>query len=166
MAKTKAQKKVTIDRLTTAFKSGLPAVFVHFKGITVSDESSMRKSLKGEGVSYFVAKKTLIGKALTESGLKGAVPELEGEVAVVYATSGNDETLPARLAHEYSNKFSKERFLLLGGIFEKVLKGKVEITEIATIPSMQVLRGIFANVLNSPMRRFATVLSKVAETKI
>ena len=166
MAKTKAQKKETLDRLMTAFKSGLPAVFVHFRGVTVADESAMRKSLKSEGITYYVAKKTLIGKALTDSGVKGTAPALDGEVAVAYATTGDDETLPARLAHGFSKQFGAERFSLVGGIFEKALKSKEEITVIATIPSMQVLRGMFANVINSPRQRFAVVLSKVAETKV
>lgn len=165
MAKTKAQKKETLDRLTTAFKSGLPAVFVHFKGVTVADESAMRKSLKSEGVSYYVAKKTLIGKALTDSGVAGTAPELGGEVAVAYAVSGNDETLPARLVHGFSKQFGAERLSLLGGIFEKALKSREEIVEVATIPSIVVLRGMFANIINSPRQRFAVVLSKVAETK-
>src|SRR5581483_12110061 len=122
MAKTKAQKKETLDRLTAAFKSGLPAVFVHFRGVTVADESAMRKSLKTEGVSYFVAKKTLIGKALTDSAIAGTAPALEGEVAVAYATKGEDETLPARLIHGFSKQFGAEKFSILGGIFEKALK--------------------------------------------
>ena len=165
MAKTKAQKKVTLDRLTTAFKSGLPAVFVHFKGVNVADESAMRVAFKSDNISYFVAKKTLIGKALTESGVTGVAPALEGEVAVAYAVSGNDETLPARLAHGYAKKFGAERFSILGGIFEKTLKGREDMVEIATIPSISVLRGMFANIINSPRQRIATVLSKVAETK-
>lgn len=165
MAKTKEQKKAILDRLHTAFSSGMPAVFVHFKGITVKDESAMRRSLKSEGVRYFVAKKTLIGKALTDAKVPGTVPALEGEVAVAYATVGNDETLPARTVHAFAKQFGKERFSLLGGIFEKVLKGRDEIVEIATIPSMQILRGMFANVINSPRQRIACVLSMVAETK-
>ena len=165
MAKTKEQKKVTLERLTTAFSSGLPAVFVHFKGLTVADESAMRKSLKSEGISYFVAKKTLIGKALSDSATKGTAPMLPGEVAVAYAVSGNDETLPARLVHGFSKKFGVEKLSILGGIFEKMLAGRDYIVEIATIPSMEVLRGMFANIINSPRQRFAIALSKVAELK-
>jgi large subunit ribosomal protein L10 len=166
MAKTKAQKKETLDRLTAAFKSGKPSVFVHFRGVTVADESAMRKSLKSEGVSYFVAKKTLIGKALTDSGVKGDVPALDGEVAVAYATAGDDETLPARLLHEFAKKFGAERFSLLGGIFENALKGQAAIREVATIPPMQTLRGMFANIISSPRQRFAVVLNAVAEKKV
>lgn len=165
MAKTKEQKKAILERLNGAFSSGMPAVFIHFKGITVADESAMRKSLRNDGVSYFVAKKTLIGKALTDSAIAGTAPALDGEVAVAYAVTGDDETLPARAVHAFSKQFGAERFSILGGIFEKMLKGREEIVGVATIPSMTVLRGMFANIINSPRQRIALVLSKVAETK-
>jgi len=165
MAKTKAQKKAILERLQTAFTSGMPAVFVHFKGITVADESAMRTSLRNDGVSYFVAKKTLIGKTLTDSAVAGTVPALDGEVAVAYAVTGDDETLPARAVHVFSKQFGQERLNILGGIFEKMLKGREAIVEVATIPPISVLRGMFANIINSPRQRFAIALSKVAETK-
>jgi len=165
MAKTKAQKKAILERLQTAFTSGMPAVFVHFKGITVADESAMRTSLRSDGVSYFVAKKTLIGKALTDSAVAGTAPALDGEVAVAYAVTGDDETLPARAVHVFSKQFGQERLNILGGIFEKMLKGREAIVEVATIPPISVLRGMFANIINSPRQRFAIALSKVAETK-
>ncbi|MBI4067897.1 50S ribosomal protein L10 [Candidatus Kaiserbacteria bacterium] len=163
--KTKEQKKAILERLNTAFKSGMPAVFVHFKGVTVADESAMRKSLKGEGISYFVAKKTLIGKALTDSAVAGTAPALDGEVAVAYATGGDDETLPARAVHAFSKKFGAERFAILGGIFEKALQGRDAIVGVATIPPLETLRGMFANIINSPRQRFAIALSEVAKKK-
>lgn len=165
MAKTKAQKTAILERLTGAFKSGMPAVFVHFRGVNVADESAMRRSLKSEGISYFVAKKTLIGKALTDAAVAGTQPSLEGEVAVAYATEGNDETLPARALHAFSKQFGAERFSILGGIFEKMLAGRDHIVSVANIPPLETLRGMFANIINSPRQRFAIALSKVAETK-
>lgn len=164
--KSKEQKKAILDRLTTAFKSGMPAVFVHFKGVSVADESSVRRSLKSEGMSYFVAKKTLIGKALVDAHVEGTVPPLGGEVAVAYATVGGDETLPARAVHAFSKQFGMERFAILGGIFEKVLKGCDEIMEVATIPTIPILRGMFVNVINSPIQGFVIALSKIAEKKV
>ncbi|MBI2048347.1 MAG: 50S ribosomal protein L10 [Parcubacteria group bacterium] len=165
MAKTKEQKKAILERLEGAFKSGMPAVFVHFKGITVADESAMRRSLRADGISYFVAKKTLIGKALTDSKVAGTAPALDGEVAVAYATAGEDETLPARVVHGFAKQFGADRFSVLGGIFEKMLRGRDEIVAIATIPPIPVLRGMFANIINSPRQRFAIALSEVAKTK-
>ncbi|MEK7628598.1 MAG: 50S ribosomal protein L10 [Patescibacteria group bacterium] len=165
MAKTKIQKKAILERLVGAFKGGNPSVFVHFRGVSVADETAMRRSLRDMGIAYFVAKKTLIIKALNESGLKGSVPELGGEVAVAYATGGTDTTAPARELHVFMKKFGAERFSILGGIFEEKIQGKEQILEVATIPTMTVLRGMFANVINSPIQRFVVALDQIAQKK-
>lgn len=166
MAKTKQQKAAILDRLKAALTKVNASVFVHFKGLTVADESAMRRSLKEQGVSYFVAKKTLIRKAVTENGIAGSLPELGGEVAVAYAHEGNtDTTLPSRLIYEFGKKFGGEKLVLLGGVFEEKLQDQRAIVEIATIPSIPVLRGMFANVINSPIQRFAIALGQVAGKK-
>ena len=163
MAKTKAQKQEMLTRLTEALKKTGSSALVHFKGVSVAEESAMRRSLREQGLAYFVSKKTLIKKVLTDNGF--ALPELGGEVAVIYNTTSTDTTAPARLAHEFSKNLGGERFALFAGIFEEKIQDKKGITEIATIPSMDILRGMFANVLNSPMQRFAIALSEVAKTK-
>ena len=71
MAKTKQQKQEILARLEEAFKTASSAVFVTFTQVTVADESEMRKQLREQGVKYFVAKKTLIGKALEKAGQIG-----------------------------------------------------------------------------------------------
>lgn len=163
MAKTKAQKAETLTKLTDVFKKTGNAVVVHFKGVSVAEESAMRRSLREAGLAYFVAKKTLIRKALTDNGFQ--TPVLDGEVAVVYNTTEEDTTAPSRMAHKFSKDFGAERFSLLAGIFEEKLQDQQGINEIATIPSMEVLRGMFAQVINSPLQRFAVALSEVAKTK-
>ncbi len=163
MAKTKEQKAEIIAKLETAFKSATSAVFVGFTKVTVADESLMRRDLRGKGVSYFVAKKTLIRRALENLGHAHAELPLEGEVAVAYSNA-EDTTTPARLIHEFGKKLA-DKLSILGGLFEGALVGEIQMREIATIPPMLVLRGMFAQVINSPRQRFAVVLSKVAEVK-
>lgn len=163
MAKTKEQKGVIIDKLEDAFKNGASSVFVHFSKVTVAEESAMRRALRKDGVSYFVAKKTLMRRALQKLGHADETLPLEGEVAVAYG-GGEDSTIAARLVHDFGKKFA-DKLTILGGLFEGKLVDGAKMQEIATIPSMQVLRGMFAQLLNSPRQRFAVVLSKVAETK-
>lgn len=163
MAKTKQEKQATIERLEAAFKTAASSVFVSFTGVNVADETAMRKELREAGVSYFVAKKTLIDRALKASGHE---PQpMEGEIAVVYnSTAEGDASAPARLIHGFAQKL-KDKLAIAGGIFEGTLRDAVSMREIATIPSMDVLRGRFANVVNSPIQRFAIVLNQVAGTK-
>ena len=163
MAKTKAEKGVIIEKLEEAFKTGASSVFVHFTKVTVAEESAMRRALRADGVSYFVAKKTLMRRALQKLGHADETLPLEGEVAVAYG-GGADSTIAARLVHEFGKKFA-DKLSILGGIFEGKLVDAAYMQEIATIPPMATLRAMFAQLINSPRQRFAVVLSKVAETK-
>lgn len=163
MAKTKAEKGVIIDKLADAMKNGVSTVFVHFTKVTVADESAMRRALRKDGVSYFVAKKTLIRRALNSLGHKHDELPLEGEVAIAYG-GGTDATIAARLVHEFGKKLA-DKLVILGGIFEGKLVGASQMQEIATIPSMQVLRGMFVNVINSPIAGLAVALKAVADKR-
>lgn len=168
MAQTKQQKVEVVQKLQDAFASATSTVFVHFKGVNIQEETQMRRELKAANVKYTVAKKTLIKRALEALGHKTDDVPMEGELAVAYG-GGDDATAAPRMVHEYGKKFlnakKESKLHILGGLFEKVLVGKVSMLEIATVPPMDTLRGMFANIINSPRQRFAVVLSKVAETK-
>ncbi len=168
MARTKAEKAVIIDKLESALKDATSSVFVHFTKLTVKDESAMRRELRGKGISYFVAKKTLIRRALEKLGHKHDDLPMEGEVAVAYDLPGQggegDATAAARLVHEFGKKFV-DKLVILGGIFEGKLVGQAHMQEIATIPSMQVLRGMFVNVINSPIAGLAVALKAIADKR-
>lgn len=163
MAKTKEQKAEIIEKIEKALKEGASTVLVHFSKITVAEETAMRRALKSSDVKYFVAKKTLIRRAIEKLGLKSDEVPLEGEVAIA-SGGGEDVTVAARLVHEFAKKFT-DKLAIIGGVFEGKLIGQTQMQEIATIPSLQTLRGMFAQVINSPRQRFAVVLSKVAEKK-
>lgn len=168
MKKTKDQKIALVQDLTESLKNATSTVFVGFKGMNVADETTMRRALRADTVKYTVVKKTLIRRVLEALGHKAIEAELPGEVALAYG-GGEDATAPARLIHEFGKKFlgpnKENRLSILGGIFEGILVGKASMEEIATIPPMQTLRAMFAQVINSPRQRFAVVLSKVAEKK-
>lgn len=163
MKKTKDQKIAFVQELSDTLKNATSTVFVSFKGLNVADETAMRRELREQAVKYTVVKKTLVRRALEGLGLASKEAELPGEVALAYG-GGDDATAAARLVHEYGKKFVG-KLSILGGVFEGKLMNQVAMQEIATIPSMQALRGMFAQVINSPRSRFAVVLSKVAETK-
>ncbi len=164
MAKTKQQKAEIIAKLEDAMKNGASSVFVHFSKVTVAEEGAMRRALRADGVKYFVAKKTLIRRALDTLGHKHDELALDGEVAVA-SGGGSDVTAAARLIHEFGKKFA-DKLTILGGIFEGKLVDALRMQGVATIPPMQTLRAMFAQVLNSPRPRFARVLSEVAKKKV
>jgi large subunit ribosomal protein L10 len=160
MAITKAKKQDILAKLEGIKKDAETIVFVQFRGTNVKNTTTMRRAMREAGVGYFVAKKTLMKRVLGE-GYTGTMPELEGEIAIAYST---DPLAPAQTVKEFAAKF-KDSVAIAGGVFQGVWKSKEEMTAIASIPPLQTLRGMFAQLLNSPRQRFAVVLSKVAETK-
>jgi len=162
MAKTKEQKKEIVARLQEAFSPALASVFVHFKGLPVGEETAMRGGLREDGVSYFVARKTLMGVALDNSDIQGDRPELEGEIAVAYGSE--DPTAAARGVHTFVKKYG-DKVAIVGGVFEGKFMDAAAMNEIATIPPMDSLRGMFANVINSPIQGLVIALSAIADKK-
>ncbi len=161
MAKTKLQKKEMLDKLSSVAKESGSAVFVSFNELSVGDETELRKALRETGTSYEVVKKTLLNKAFSESGFEGSMPLIEGTVALAY---GADLTAPAREVYEFQ-KTHKKQIEIKGGLFEGRLLSQAEMMEIATIPPTDQLRGMFVNIINSPIQRFVIAIGQIAEKK-
>lgn len=160
MAITKAKKQDILAKLEEVKNGSESIVFVKFNGVSVGNTTTMRNELRNDGVGYFVAKKTLMKRAFGEF-FTGEMPELEGEIAVAYSA---DAIAPAQKIKEFSGKF-KDKISIAGGVFQGVFKDAGEMTEIASIPPLPVLRGMFVNVINSPIQGLVIVLDAVAESK-
>ena len=161
MARTKEQKKEIIKKLETIIDGAKSIVFVKIHGLKVVDATIMRRSLKKNTVSFFVAKKTLIGRALEGKKYEGAIPTLEGELGLAY---GTDLVAPARNVHEFENKLKKQ-VEIVGGIFDGKYMSKEEMTAIATIPPLNTLYGMFVNVINSPIQGLVIALNEIGKKK-
>lgn len=160
MAITKAKKQDILAKLEGVKNDSDSIVFVSFKGLPVNDTAAMRAALREQGVGYFVAKKTLMKRAF-DGVFEGSMPTLEGEIAVAYSA---DAIAPAQNVKTFTEKY-KDNLAIVGGVFQGVYKTREEMTEIASIPSLQVLRGMFVNVLNSPIQGLAVALNALAEKK-
>ena len=159
MAISKDKKRAIVAKLSDAFKEASSIVFVSFSKLTVKDASRVRKELADAGVRYYVAKKTLIRLALKQRGYEGEMPDLPGEVAVAWTAGDSDTTASARGVYDLGKKL-KGAIALIGGVFEGVFADAAKMTEIALIPSLGALRGMFANIINSPRTRFAIALGE------
>jgi len=162
MAITKEKKQEIVVKLKDAFANAQSFVFVNFHGLNVLGISEMRRSLSAAGVTYFVAKKSLIRRALSEAKLEGEVPDLPGELAIAWS---NDLIAPAREVYGFQKK-NPDSLKIVGGIFEGKLLGMVDMTEIAMIPPLPILHGKFVNIINSPIQRFVILLDQIAAQKV
>jgi large subunit ribosomal protein L10 len=155
------KKKELVAILEKSLKSAKSVVFVKFDKLTVADVNSLRRGLQTHDVGYSVAKKTLLKRALGAHTIEGTMPEMQGQVAIAYSS---DLLAPAREVFAFQ-KGHKENIEIIGGVFDGKYMNKEEILSIATIPSLQTLRGMFVNLINSPIQRFAVVLNAIAEKK-
>jgi large subunit ribosomal protein L10 len=100
-------------------------------------------------------------KRAFDGAYEGTMPTLDGEIAVAYSA---DAITPAQKIKEFTAKY-KDNLAIAGGIFQGVYKDAAEMTEIASIPALPVLRGMFLNVINSPIQGLVLGLNAIAEKK-
>lgn len=163
MAITKQKKVELLASIKERLANAKSIVFVNFKALTVAETKILRRKLSADKVGYFVAKKTLAKRALNELKAKGDMPELPGELAIAYS---DDLLAPARETYAFQKTArDKGSISIVGGIFDGEYKTKEEMVTIALIPPLQVLRGMFVNIINSPIQRFAIAMGQIAESK-
>lgn len=161
MALTKDKKKEIIEKVQGIVNEAESIVFVKFGGLSVQDTTDLRQSLRESDSGYFVAKKTLLKRALQDKGHEGEMPELPGEIAIAY---GSDSVMPAKGISNFA-KGKEENISIVGGVFEGKYMSAEEMKEIASIPGMEQLRGMFVNVINSPIQGFVIALDAIAKTR-
>lgn len=164
MAINKEKKIEIVKKLSDIFAKAKSVAFVKFGGLSVAQANELRKTLKEKGVGYFVAKKTLINKALDSKKPEGETPKLEGEIAIAYLSGENDNLAPTREVSVFAKKFS-QAVALVGGIFEGKFIGKVDALSLAAIPPRETLLAQFVNLVNSPIQRLAVVMNEIAKIK-
>lgn len=162
MAINKTKKQQIIETLSGVLKESKTVVFARFSGLSVSETSAIRKELRNENIGYYVAKKTLIRRALNERGYTGELSDLPGKIALVWSTT--DEIAPARMLRE-QGAIKKETLFIEGGVFGGAYVDAEYMRAISVIPSMQALRGMFVNVINSPIQGLVIALDQIRANK-
>ncbi len=161
MAISKEKKGEILSKLQKIIKDSESVVFINFHALPVSESSAIRKSLRTKGIGYTVAKKSLTKKAFSEAGLGGTIPELPGELGIVY---GTDPIEGAREIYGFQKKLDK-KIQILGGVFEGKFMNQSEMLVISQIPGLKTLQAQFVNLINSPIQGFVMALDQIAKSK-
>ncbi len=156
----KTRKEEMVKEIEGALNKSKSVVFVNFHGMTVADETVLRRDLRAQGVGYRVSRKTLLKRALAGKAT-GEMPELAGEVAIAY--SGDDIASPREVYN--FQKTHKGILNIIGGIFDGKFVDGAYMMELATIPSKEVLLSKLAFLFKSPMQRMAIAINEVAKKK-
>ena len=158
MAKTELKKPV-IDAISEVIKDAQSVVLVDYRGLTVDQDTKLRKTLREADVTYKVYKNTFITSAIKGTDFEGIAPYLEGPTAI--AIGKEDATAPARVIA----KFAKDAKALeiKGGVVEGNVYEVKGIEKISTIPSRDQLISKLLGSLQSPITNFARVMNQLAE---
>ena len=160
MAKVELKQPIVAE-ISELFNGAKSAVVVDYRGITVEQDTQLRKQLREAGVTYKVYKNTMIRFAAKGTEFEALDPHLEGPTAL--AVSKEDATAPARILAEFAKK--AEKLELKAGVVEGTYYDEKGIQVIATIPSREILLGRLLGSMQSPITNFARVLNQIAESK-
>ena len=158
MAKVELKKPI-VDEISEALNGAKAAVLVDYRGLTVEQDTALRKELREAGVVYKVYKNTMIRFAIKDTEFEPLGQHLEGPTAI--AICKDDATAAARILFEFSK--TAEALELKGGIVEGTYYDSEGIKTIASIPSRDVLISKLLGSLQSPITNFARVIKQIAE---
>ena len=158
MAKVELKQPIVAE-IKENVKDAASVVLVDHRGLTVAQDTQLRKTMRENDVIYKVYKNTMIKLALDGTGFEELDKDLEGPTAIVVSKS--DATAPARLVQ----KFAKDAPALeiKSGIVEGTYYDQAGIKQIATIPSREELLSKFLGSIQSPIANFARVIKQIAE---
>ena len=160
MAKVELKKPV-VEEISEALNGAKAAVLVDYRGLTVEEDTALRKQLREAGVIYKVYKNTMINFAVKGTEFEELSKHLEGPTAI--AISKEDATAPARILYNFSKNAPKLE--LKAGVVDGTYYDENGIKVIATIPSREELLSKFLGSIQSPITNFARVIKQIAEQK-
>ncbi|HHX12726.1 MAG TPA: 50S ribosomal protein L10 [Clostridiales bacterium] len=152
-------KQPVVEEIKGYVKDASSAVLVDYRGLTVAEDTELRKKLREAGVVYKVYKNTMLNFAFEGSDYAQLADNLEGPTAVAFGL--DDATAPARILFECTKTMPKLEFK--AGVVDGTYYDQKGIQVIATIPSREVLISKLLGSLQSPITNIARVLKQIAE---
>ncbi len=152
-------KKQQVADLKERLDASIAGVVVDYKGISVEDDTKLRKELREAGVEYTVVKNTLLGRAIEGTSLADMSSVLEGTTAI--ATSKDDYVAAARILNKYAEK--SDSFSIKSGYLDGEVISLEKINSLAKLPSREVLLATVLNAFNAPIAAFARAVQAIVD---
>lgn len=158
MAKVELKQPI-VEEIAASVKDAQSVVLVDYRGLTVEQDTNLRKQLREAGITYKVYKNTMMNFAFKGTECEALLPYLEGPSAIAISTT--DATAPARVI----SKFAKTAVALeiKAGIVEGAAYDAAGMADIAQIPSREELLSRLLGSMQSPIANFARVMNQLAE---
>ncbi len=158
MAKVELKQPI-VEEIANVVNGAEAVVLVNYSGLTVEQDTIMRKELREAGVQYKVYKNTMMTRAFAGTNCEPLTQHLEGTNAL--AVSATDATAPARILAKYAKQYPALE--MVAGIVEGNYNDAAGMNALASIPSREELLGKLLGSIQSPITNFARVLSQIAE---
>ena len=152
-------KQPIVEEIAAGIKDAQSVVLVDYRGLTVEEDTELRKSLREAGVTYKVYKNTMMNFAFKGTDFEGLAPYLNGPSAMACSTT--DATAPVRVLSEFAKK--AKNLEIKAGVVEGNVYDSKGMEAIASIPSREVLIGRLLGSMQSPIANFARVINQIAE---
>ena len=158
MAKVELKAPI-VQEISDSIKDAQSVVIVDYRGLTVAEDTQLRKQLREAGVTYKVYKNTFMNFAFKGTEFESLSEVLEGPNAVAISTT--DATAPARIIAEFAKKAPKLE--IKAGVVEGNFYDAEGMKTISSIPSREVLLSKLLGSIQSPITNFARVIKQIAE---
>ena len=160
----KAEKAATVAEITSRLKASSTAVLADYRGMTVGQMRDLRSKLRDGNIEMMVVKNTLARRAAKAAGYEPLSAELVGPIAMLFAA--DDVSAPARILNDYIR--ANRKMVIKGGLLEGHVIQADAVTELADLPSRDVLLSRLLGAMQAPLSSLASVLqapmSKLART--
>ena len=153
------QKKAVVAALTEQIKASCIGVIVDYKGISVADDTALRKELREAGVQYFVVKNSILKRAVEGTDLGDIASVCEGTTAI--ALANEDYTAAARILCKFAD--SHDNFTVKSGFLDGKVVSVETITELAKLPSREVLLATVLSAFQAPIAAFARAVQAIVD---
>ena len=158
-AKVLSEKQAIVAELTEKIQKATAGVIVDYKGITVEEDTALRKECRESNVDYAVVKNTLLRFAFNNTGLNELDGLLNGTTSLALS---EDAVAPARVMADYAKKLDG-KFEIKGGFMDGKPVDLATIQSLASIPALPVLQAQFLGTMLAPITGLAVVLKQIAE---
>ena len=155
-------KQEQVNALSEKIKNSVAGVVVDYRGITVENDTKLRRQLREAGVEYSVVKNNILRRAAADAGYEEMASVMTGTTAFAYSVE--DPIAAAKILHKYAEE-SKGAFSIKGGYMEGKVMDVAGVEAVAKLPGKQELLTMLCMALNGNIRGLAVALNAVAEQK-
>lgn len=159
--KNRQLKEAKVAEIKEKLEKAEAVVLADYQGLTVEDDTLLRKNLREAGVEYKVYKNKLVSLAAKELGYDGIIEFLEGPVSIAFGYE--DATAPARILNDFAKDHKKLE--LKAGIVGGDIYDEAKIKQLATIPPKDVLIAKLLGSFKAPVSNFAYLINAIKDKK-